>query len=46
MESMDIVSEVVRIPLYDTGDLNIYSFLNALNYNKYKTKKVNSKYGK
>jgi hypothetical protein len=42
---MDIVSEVTKLPLYDTGDLNIYNFLNALNYNKYKTKKVNKKYG-
>ena len=43
---MDIVSEVARIPLLDTTNLNIYEFLNLLNYNKYKTDKVNKQYKK
>lgn len=43
---MDIVSEVARIPLLDTLELNIYTFFNLLNYNKYKTDKINKEHKK
>ena len=41
---MDIVSEVAKIPLLDTTELNIYIFLNLLSYNKHKTDKINKQY--
>lgn len=43
---MDIVSEIGRIPLLDTTELNIYTFLNLLTYNKFKTDKINKEYKK